>query len=396
MNSVELISRAPEVDALIDSGAPLIICVSGGKDSRLSAELAVEYARGRGHAGRVVLVYSDVNDDDITVTWHDAREQCEQLAKRLGVEFEVVRRKSGGLMKRLRARWRANAARYVALQCVTLIPPFATPKMRFCTSELKTAIIQRWIRQTFPGERVVCVLGVRRDESRSKKSGRGLAKVVKVYKPKDGKRPALPEGSVDWNTIVAVKTSYVLEWILSKSDSPSSYLFGAKRYSCVFCFMCTEHDQRAGLKDERNWPAYRAKCALEIESGFSYHGDRWLSDLAPELLTAKQRRDLKRAKEIAAARVRIEARIPEHLLFKNDGGLHGWPQTMPTPEEAELIASARLDVAALYGWEVLYTTGPEVSGQYSSLIEEKARRDARRGRVPPPPVAAPPQLSLFV
>jgi len=43
-----MISTAPEVDRLIDAGAPIVICVSGGKDSRLVATESVAHARGRG------------------------------------------------------------------------------------------------------------------------------------------------------------------------------------------------------------------------------------------------------------------------------------------------------------------------------------------------------------
>ena len=47
-----MITTAPEVDTLIDAGAPIVICVSGGKDSRLAAEQAVAYARSRNHTER--------------------------------------------------------------------------------------------------------------------------------------------------------------------------------------------------------------------------------------------------------------------------------------------------------------------------------------------------------
>jgi hypothetical protein len=378
--AADLISRAPEVDALLDAGAPLIICVSGGKDSRLAAELAVAYARERGFTGRIILVYANLNTEELTVTWFDALEQCRALAERLDCEFEIVARPAGGLMDRLRSRWRANLRRYIELECVELILPWATPAMRFCTSELKTAIIQRWVRKTFGNQAVICVLGIRRDESNSKKKGRGVAPIIKVYRRKGKKKPAMPEGSVDWNIIVEVKTDYVLEWILAATDTPAAYVFGAKRNSCAFCFFCTLEDLMAALRDPRNHPAYRAKCALEIASAFSYQGIRWLSDLAPELLTEAQRSALVRAKEIAVKRKELEAEIPRHLLFKNDGGLHGWPQTMPTTEEAETIARVRRGVAELYCLQVKYTTGPAVSERYAELIAKKAARDARNAR----------------
>lgn len=381
------VTRADEVDELLDAGAPLVICVSGGKDSRLAAEQALAYAVARGWRGRVVVVYANLNTPELSVTWFDALDQSRALAERLGeqyginVEFQVVSRTKGGLMDRIRSRWRANLARFVNLECVTLILPFPTPGMRYCTSEQKLQPVQRWVRLTFGDQPVICVLGIRRDEGTSRKKGRGVAPVVKVYRQKNGKKPALPEGSVDWNPIVEVKTDVVLDWILSATDTPSSYLFGAKRYSCSFCFMCAVADMLAALKDQRNHPAYLALCAMEIESAFSYTG-KWLSDLAPELLTEGQRASLGRAKRIAAARARIEARIPKHLLYKNHGGLHGWPQTVPTDEEAELIARVRRAVARLYGIKIKYTTGPEVKARYAELMEIREERQKRSKRRP--------------
>lgn len=379
----EHVSRAPEVDALLDAGAPLILCVSGGKDSRLAAEQALAYALARGWRGRVIVVYANLNTPELTFTWFDALDQSRAIAERLAarygieVEFEVVARNGGGLMDRLRSRWRANLARFVNLECVTLILPWATPSMRFCSGESKAQPIQRWVRKTFGDQPVICVLGIRRDEGTSKKKGRGIAPVVKVYEMKNGKKPALAAGSVDWNPVVEVKTDVVLDWILSETDTPSSYIFGAKRYSCSFCFMCSSGDMLAALKDPRNHPAYFALCSLEIESAFSYTS-KWLSDLAPHLLTEGQRAARVRSKRIAEARERAEAGIPKHLLFANDGGLHGWPQTLPTDEEALVIARVRRTVARLYGIKVKYTTAKEVLARYAELIEEKAAKNAAK------------------
>ncbi len=150
-----MISTAPEVDRLIDPNAPIVICVSGGKDSQLVAEQAVSCARNRNHAGDLVLCYSDLG----RVVWSDAHLQCEQLAERLGVRLQIVGRKAGGLMERWTKRWQDNLTRYKELSCVKLILPWSTPAMRFCTSELKTAIIQSWIR--CPEKIKLCAEGIK-------------------------------------------------------------------------------------------------------------------------------------------------------------------------------------------------------------------------------------------
>lgn len=95
------ISTAPEVDALIDAGAPLLICVSGGKDSRLAAETSLAYARSLNPEISAKLVYADLG----RVVWSDAQQQCRQLAERLQIDLVIVRREAGGLMERWQKRW---------------------------------------------------------------------------------------------------------------------------------------------------------------------------------------------------------------------------------------------------------------------------------------------------
>ena len=366
-----MITTAPEVDRLIDTNAPIVICVSGGKDSHLVAEHVVSYARNRNHAGDLVLCYSDLG----RVVWSDARLQCEELAERLGVPLRVVGRNAGGLMERWTKRWQDNLTRYKKLSCVKLILPWSTPAMRFCTSELKTAVIQSWIRKTYK-QPVLCVLGIRRDESRSKTSGRGSAPVFKVHDIANGKKRAMPQGSIDWNAIVEVKTDTVFQILRSSNRPiPSAYQFGSSRFSCCFCIMATNADLLAATRDPRNHELYRAQCELEISSTFAFQANKWLSDIAPELLTESQRTRLLLAKIKSAKREAIESAIPKHLLY-----VKGWPVSIPTVEEAMFIAETRLRIADVMEIDVQYTTPDAVCNRYAELIrlkEDKARKRKR-------------------
>jgi 3'-phosphoadenosine 5'-phosphosulfate sulfotransferase (PAPS reductase)/FAD synthetase len=354
-----MITTDPHIDGMIDRGAPIVICVSGGKDSRLAAEQTVAYARGRNHTGSINLVYSDLG----RVVWSDAQDQCRRLASRLGVELVIVRREAGGLMERWSKRWQDNMTRYQELSCVKVILPWSTPTMRFCTSELKTSIIQRWIRKTFQ-EPVICVLGIRRDEGRSSKSGRGAAPVFKIHDVDKGKMPA---GSIDWNPIVDVKTETVFQILRSSTEvMPSAYEFGASRYSCAFCIMSSGPDLAAACRDPRNHDLYREQCELEIVSTFSFQSDQWLSDVAPDLLTEDQLARLALAKQKAVEREEVEKAIPKHLLYTK-----GWPTVMPTPDEAEIIAHVRREVARIMECEVKYTTAPAVIQRYADLMALK-------------------------
>lgn len=406
---IEYVSRTDEIDALIDAGADIIVCISGGKDSRFVAEAVCAYARARRHRGRIRFVYADLNTEENLVTWADSLDQCRALAARLGGELIVVAREKGGLMERLEQRARDNRARYCKLLMVTALLPFPQPGMgRFCTSELKTGPIQRWVRHNY-SEPVVCVLGIRRDEGNAncadgkvikRDSGRSKAPVAVYY---DGvKKTGLPRGSYDWNAVVDVKTDVVLDWILSATDTPSSYLFGAKRYSCSSCIFSTLDDLLAALRDPRNHPAAVSLCRLELDNAFSYQGDRWLSDVlaGAGVLPADLVARIPDAKRRAAERAEVERAVPKHLLFKNDGGLHGWPTTQPNYYEATVLAWVRRRVGEIQGWgEIEYTEPREVYDRYAELIEEKAARDARRRpkkKAEPAVLPAPaPQMSLF-
>jgi 3'-phosphoadenosine 5'-phosphosulfate sulfotransferase (PAPS reductase)/FAD synthetase len=364
-----MISTAPEVDALIAANAPVVVCVSGGKDSRRAPIESVAYARSQGHTGQIVLCYSDLG----RVVWSDAKEQCQMLADRLGVELVIVRRAAGGLMERWQKRWTDNVERYVNLSCVKVILPWSTPAMRFCTSELKTTIIQRWIRKTF-NEPVVCVLGIRRDESRH----RAKAPIFKPYEVtiKDGKEkmPALPVGSVDWNPIVEVKTETVFQILrASEMPIPSSYTFGADRYSCAFCMMATVNNLAAGTRDPRNHDLYREQCELEIVSTFSFQDSQWLSDVAPELLTEDQRQRLPLSKEAGQLREQIESVIPKHLLY-----VKGWPVVMPTMAEAQMLADIRKRTGEIMGLPVKYTTALDVWNRYDELMRLNEERQSKK------------------
>lgn len=146
--------------------------------------------------------------------------------------------------------------------------------------------------------------------------------------------------------------------------------------------MATAADLFAATRDPRNHELYREQCELEISSTFAFQANKWLSDVAPELLTESQRLRLPQAKLKAAKREEIESRIPSHLLY-----VKAWPVAMPTLEEATFIADTRLRVAELMEIEVHHTTAPSVLNRYADLIrlkELKARTKKQRPPAPPP------------
>ena len=136
----------PIIENLVQIHSPVAIGVSGGKDSDVAAFETYAYLQSIGHTGPTILMHSDLG----RVEHKDSLPTCERLASRLGLELVVVRRKSGDLMDRWLVRWRNNVERYANLECVKLILPWSTASMRFCTSELKTAIICRDLVERYP------------------------------------------------------------------------------------------------------------------------------------------------------------------------------------------------------------------------------------------------------
>lgn len=123
------LSITPEISALIATGSPVAIGVSGGKDSQAAALAVCDHLDRAGHTGPRLLVHSDLG----SVEWRNSHPVCQDLADHLGLELVVLRRDKGGIMERWESRWQSSVARYQDLATVTLVPCWSTPSMRFCT-----------------------------------------------------------------------------------------------------------------------------------------------------------------------------------------------------------------------------------------------------------------------
>src|SRR5690242_8359761 len=170
------IETTPLIDELIVAHAPVAIGISGGKDSDVAAFETLAVLERAGHKGARVLIHSDLGRVEHT----DSRPACERLAIRLGIELIVVKRKAGDLMDRWLVRWQHNLERYCQLQCVKMILPWSTPAMRFCTSELKTAVICRDLVERFQHSTILSVVGLRRQESATRAQAPVCAPQVKL------------------------------------------------------------------------------------------------------------------------------------------------------------------------------------------------------------------------
>jgi 3'-phosphoadenosine 5'-phosphosulfate sulfotransferase (PAPS reductase)/FAD synthetase len=355
------------IDRLLAADAPVAIGVSGGKDSTALAFAAIAHLDAIGHRGPRVLIHSDLG----RVEWRESLPLCERLAARLGLELLVVRREAGDMMDRWLTRWDNNLTRYRDLSCVKVILPWSTPSMRFCTSELKVAIICRALTKRFPGRTIVSASGIRRDES----SARSKAP-ISHEQPKLTSKTHRTTG-LDWHPI--------LHWTLGDVITSHEYLgfalheaytrYGMSRVSCAYCIMSNTADLKASTTCPDNADLYREMVDLEIASTFAFQGAKWLGDVAPHLLNEQQREALRLAKRRAEIREAIEARVPTHLLYTK-----GWPHVLPTQAEAVMLAEVRREVAGALGITVGYTTPEAILLRYEYLMAENADDDATMRR----------------
>lgn len=349
------VSSSDEVDSLLSRNPVVAIGVSGGKDSASVATATVRYLDEIGHTGPRVLIHADLG----RVEWRDSLPSCERLASKLGLELIVVRRQDVDLLARWQKRWASNLRRYIALECVTLIVPWSTPSLRFCTSEYKTNKIASELKKRFPNQEIVNVTGIRREESRNR------AKMPVWALDKKLTRKGLI--GLTWNPIIEWKLDDVLQEISDAGlDLHQAYVdYGLSRASCMFCIMSSLADLIAAAAAGESHELYVQMVELEAESGFAFQGSRWLADIAPHLLSHDLLDRVQQAKQGAQVRAELEKLIPKHLHYNQKG----WPDVLPTVAEAELLATVRRGVASTVGVDIEYTTGEQVLARYLELMK---------------------------
>lgn len=264
------------------------------------------------------------------------------------------------MLARWEGRWANNVARYESLRCVKMILPWSTPSMRFCTSELKRFLIASHLRKRFPAHNVLNVVGIRREESANRRRMPVAARDDIVARR--------GYTGMTWNAVIEWSLGDVWAEIGESGVAPHEAYgrYGSSRVSCVFCIMSSGPDLIAAACCEDNHEVYRAMVELEAESTFAFQGARWLADVAPHLLGEDLARRIAHAKAMGVERQQAEAELPKHLLFTK-----GWPTAMPTPAEAELIASVRRRVNQALGLDAQFLDAASVLAQYERLLAEK-------------------------
>ncbi len=353
------VATTSEIDDLLKQDAVVCQGLSGGKDS-VSCLLAVHrHLNSIGHKGPRLAIHSDLGN----VEWEQSITKCQEVADLLGWELIIVRRAAGGMMQRWSVRWQNNVQRYKDLSCVSLILPWSTPSMRFCTSELKNAPIRSELRRRFPTSNIVNATGIRREESPNR------AKMPVAKLDPAGARKGYV--AYQWNPIIDWKIQSVWDEISNAGLEPHEAYsrYNMSRVSCSFCIMSNSSDMYNSSTCEANQPVYRKMVELEVTSTFAFQSNKWLGDVNPGLLSSETLDRLAVAKAVSAERKALEACIPKHLLYSG-----GWPTCIPTLSEAAQLGEIRREVAAGVGLSINCTDADSIVARYQELMALKVAK----------------------
>lgn len=358
------ISTTPDIDRLLASNAVVAVGISGGRDSQACLLAVNQHLNAIGHTGPRVAVHADLGRAE----WPQSLPKCQEMSDFLGWELIIVRGGNGDMMDRWITRWRNNVRRYADLECVQLILPWSTASMRFCTSERKTKPIASALKKRFPGQNVINVIGVRREESASRAK-------QPVSKPDRNVVSRGMEGAT-WNAIIDMKRTEVTSYIEGSGLTlhPGYTEHGMTRISCAFCILASAGDLASATTFEGNHDIYREMVGLEVVSTFSFQSGKWLGDVRPDLLSPEMLLALDEAKRKAGMRQAAEAKIPKHLLYEK-----GWPLAMPTRAEAAILAEVRSTVADLVGLTIKYRDPDSIIVRYEELMATAAAKGRGKG-----------------
>lgn len=352
--------------AAIRAGAWIVFNLSGGKDSS-AAMFAVNFCLDLlGHPrGRRLAIHADLGRAE----WESTPEIVARVAAIAGMPLTVVRRAAGDLVDRWLQRFESGKRRYEALETYNLIGPWSSASLRFCQSEMKAAVIGPAVARMLPGERIISVLVLRRDESHTRaaipvakadqrfaKAGNRQGTVMSLWNP-----------LADWSAADVFHAHDLLGIPLHEAYT----VWGSSRLSCRYCIFASLHDLQASAAAPLNGDVYRELVGIEARSTFPFQPTRWLADVAPHLLGSGLQADIVRAKADQAERRRIEAAMPVGLRY-----VAGWPPRLPTRAEAAAIAAARRPILARHGLENRYSSVTTILDRFAELMANGVRKRA--------------------
>ena len=241
----------PQVSRLLESGALVVLCDSGGKDSQAMRILV----RSVVPPEQLIVVHAHLRE----VEWPGAMEHARAGAERGGIPFVVAEaRKSFFEMVEHRFAVRPGPGS----------PCWPSPANRQCTSDLKRGPIEREVRRVLAARgvfKVITCMGIRGEESPKRAK-------VPILQRSDRNSVAGREWW-EWLPVHSLTRESVLSVVEDAGESlHPAYAAGNDRLSCMFCIMGSRKDLRnAALA---NPPLLERFIELEERTGYTMHASR--------------------------------------------------------------------------------------------------------------------------
>ncbi|MEM6452522.1 MAG: phosphoadenosine phosphosulfate reductase family protein [Cyanobacteria bacterium P01_D01_bin.105] len=305
------------IEQAMKMGAALAISISGGKDSDAMLRHLVALHRAEEWKGELFAITADLG----RIEWPGTLEHMQATCNQLNIELVVVRRQKGSMID----RWEERRQTLMKQQDMDAITPefssglriqkegdkpfWSSSAARYCTKELKTAEVDRYLRRF---KSVVCAVGIRTEESSSRarkphyqvrndittvalKASRGLCAreheawsedAIALWKERDYKgRLALTWNAVfDWSIGQVWEalgtTQEALEHRRSLYQAGSvvealsgwpahwAYVSGNSRLSCSLCVLASSADIQNGAS--HNVTTWLELALMETQSGWSF------------------------------------------------------------------------------------------------------------------------------
>lgn len=352
-----------DVRAAIQRGAPVAYSLSGGKDSVSISFATNQMLDQLGHpADRRVAIHADLG----RIEWRSTPATVEAAAARLGVRLIIVRNRSYDMLSKWERRFELGCRRYEQLLTYHLTAPWSSANNRFCTAEMKTQVILPELLRQWPSEQILSIVGIRRQESVKRR-------LTPVAKREGDRWTRAAGGSVlTWHPGVDLLEEEVYTFIAEHDlPMPESYGLGSTRHGCAFCVLASANDIAVAARAPGNRGVMLHLVDQEARTTFSFQPDRWLGDVAPDLLPPSLAADLVRGKTGAAERLELEAGLPANLRY-----VKGWPQRIPTIDEATRIFNVRARLLDRHGLTSPFTTPGMVRDRIAELHDAERLKEA--------------------
>ena len=166
------------VQQALDLGAALAVSVSGGKDSDAMLRHLTTLHQSQGWTGQLFAITADLG----RIEWPGTLEHIQSICAELGVMLIIVRRKKGSMIDRWDERRQVLVKQQAEQEAIAPCregsdlldiaplkegskPFWSSSTARYCTKEMKTAEVNRYLRRF---SAIVCAVGIRAEESSSR------------------------------------------------------------------------------------------------------------------------------------------------------------------------------------------------------------------------------------